>query len=248
MSAHRKKREQGSTLIGGLILILLLSMFGASLVQSNAEDTASGSDTLNTQNALYAGLAGMEYASRRIDYGYDPGGTSMNFGKGNFSIATNPQSGLATVTSTSGIAKKVQSFTRTFSRNCCYLDTSGAYIDHNDLFGVKLVKTCNSESVVSRILFTCNPTNAATKIKFIKLESTTIYNPGSVGSPGGGGASLAEWIDVVDYLLAPNQSYKYDYVFSGNPKGIEFSKPPAGNGSCTMTVEFLDGSQSSGSF
>lgn len=245
----QKPGEKGSTLIGALLLVMLLGFLGSSLVQLGSTGTSNSSNIMQGYQALYVGHAGLEYAKRRTDYGYDPDGESRNLGKGTFTITTDPMAGLVTVLGQVGNAKRIQSITTTFSTNCAQLDTTDAYMDNHTLFGIKIVKVCNAEAILTHMLFDCQNPDPRTRVKLINLENTTIYNPGSIGSPGGGGADLGEMIDVEDYVMAPNQDYSYDYYdFIGNPDGIRFMQPPPGDGSCTITAFFNDNSSSSGPF
>lgn len=111
---------------------------------------------MQTAQVLYVGNAGLEYAINQLDNGHDPVVNNKPFGNGQFTITTIPDSRLVTSSGSVGNANKTQSIYTDFSKNCVTLDTSTAYADGANLRNIKLIKTCNSAAIVSKMYIDWN--------------------------------------------------------------------------------------------
>lgn len=150
------RNNRGSSFIGALFLILLFGFSGISAAQLAAVEKEASSNEMQTAQALYVSNAGLEYAINQLDNGYDPVVNDKSFGNGQFTITTNPDSRLVTSSGSVGNAKKTQSIYTDFSKHCVTLDTSTAYADGANLRNIKLIKTCNTAAIVSKIYIDWN--------------------------------------------------------------------------------------------
>lgn len=259
------KGRRGSSLIGALSLVVFISMLGSSLVAVSSNQGSTSSKDMQATQALYVGHAGMEFAKRQLDMGLSPVATNKRFAYGTYTTSTAPESSRVRVVGEVGPAKKTQSFTTRFSKNCVQLDTSTAYTEGFEIYDVKLIKTCNQRAIVDKLILRWNwdpcvlqseyssrnnlqhcPVNdGGAVVKHISLNQSMIYNPGlGYGTPGGGGARSGELIDAVDYVLAANGVYP----FQGPPHPIRLSRRIPNHGLYTLTVDFADGSQIASTF
>lgn len=154
--AQHRKKERGSSLIGAILLILIFGFAGSSAVQVSTIEKEASSNEMQTEQALYVGQAGIERAERMLDFGLNPVVVNQSFGNGGFTTLTYPASSLVTVSSTVGNASKTQSINADFSKDCVTIDTSGAYTEGANLRNVRLIKSCNTAAIVSKMIVDWN--------------------------------------------------------------------------------------------
>lgn len=143
--------KRGSSLIGSLFAISLMAMAGMSLLEFSSEESVSSVNSMQREQSLYVGHAGLEYAKGRLDQGQMPDVVDQPFDTGSFTIVSDPSTRLVTVDSEVGIARAAQSINADFSKDCVTLDVSTAYADGANLRNVKLVKTCNAAATVAKM-------------------------------------------------------------------------------------------------
>ncbi|MBX7149269.1 pilus assembly PilX N-terminal domain-containing protein [bacterium] len=148
VSIHPLKNDRGSTLIGALIVISMLGLFGMAVTEMTVGEKTSSVNEMQTVQAQGVLDAGMQYARIRVDQGYSPVVNNKSFGPGSFTVTANPSTGLVTVTATVGNAKKTGSFTTSFASQCVTLDTSLAQSNGNVLSGIRLIKSCSNAAVI----------------------------------------------------------------------------------------------------
>lgn len=256
------RNNRGSSLIAALMALVVLGLAGMALVEMGASESSNSTNEIQTDQALYVGQAGIEYALQKIGMGQSPNVTNKSFGTGTFTITSDPVASLVTVASKVGPSKKIQTIHANFGHDCIHFDVSGAYTHNQDLFNVKLVKTCNTQVTLTKMWVDWNwstcvknavdpywdcPNNHTTdhnhggsNLKMMAINGTDIYNPGlGKGTPGGGGADPNVTITVVPYSMGANGTY----TFEGPPQPIRFSKKHPGWGLYFITAEFSDGSQ-----
>lgn len=149
-------KKEGSTLISAIFLILFASFMGSAVVQIDSADTISSANNLKGTQALYVGQAGLESAKRKLDLGGNPDMIDQPFGYGSYTITSDLNTQLVTVNSLVGDARRVQSIQGNFSDQCVTLDTTAAVVQGSNLQGVKLVKTCNTAAIVTKVTIDWN--------------------------------------------------------------------------------------------
>ena len=255
--------DKGSSLIGALIILLIVGFTGATLVTMSSGNNAGSVNEMQTQQAFYGGHAGLEMARHDLYNGQNPVVVGQPLGTGALSISTTPSQGLVTVSSQVGQAKKTQTINANFGKDCVLLDTTQAAISNindHDLTGILLTKSCNAAAIASKMyvtwnwdscvlnsdyatddLSTCPVDTGGALVDGITLASTTIYDSlNNIGSPVGAGANAGEMIDVLDYTMSSNAGYLFDK--------IHFSQSIPNGALTTVTVEFADLSQVTGTF
>jgi hypothetical protein len=98
----------------------------------------------------------LEYAKKKLDAGVSPDITNQPFGDGTYTITSDLNTQLITVNSLVGSARRVQSIQGNFSDQCVTLDTTAAVVQGSNLQGVKLVKTCNTAAIVTKVTIDWN--------------------------------------------------------------------------------------------
>lgn len=151
---QRLKNQQGNTLIGALVLMVVLAATAASVVNISGTDSRAYTDNMQSTQALAVGNAGIQWALDKLSNGESPAVTDKAFDKGTFSVVPDANSSLITVIGRVGDAKKTQSINADFSKNCVDLVVSQAFIDGATLQDVKLVKTCNKKAILSKMQLT----------------------------------------------------------------------------------------------
>lgn len=271
MRITSKPNQRGSIAIAGVAFVIFIIGYGAlSTVQFVASESGSSANEYEVSRSMYVGQAGLEYAKKKIYDGDNPEVTNKSFSDGTITITTVPASRQVTVASTFSGSTKTQVINTNFAKDCMSFNTATADNWDVELQNFKIVKSCAASGInttkIAKMTITWNwhacvtgdtynpPTNdlsgcpvdtQAATIKEISIENTKIYDAaGGIGSPGGGGATSGQEIDVVDYGMTTNQTYTFD----GNPKDIRFSSSVPTKGLYTILVEFVDRSQKTVTF
>lgn len=233
---------------------------GIALIDLSAGSISAGSNEMLNSQALYVGQGGLEDARRNLDFGQSPNVTNKALGFGSYTTTSVPDTGLITVASQIGNAKKTQHIYAKFSKDCISFDTSEAQSDDDsgyNLINLRMIKTCNQEAELTEMTVSWNwhecvlnandpftecPNeydDGEARVQLINVEDEMVYNPGlGIGTPGGGGAASGEPIDLEDYTLMDNGLY----AFEGHPHSFRFSKKHPQNAVYTVTLTFADGS------
>lgn len=231
--------KHGSALIGALLILLTIGFFGANLASMGSSDDQVATNDLNSLQAFYATGAGLEYAKMKIDAGQTPDVAGQPFDPGTFTIVSNAQSGLVSVTGKVGGATKSASITSTFAKDCMQFDTASVNTSGKNLNNVKLVKSCLQSAVMTKMNITWN-WGVNVHVTGIGFENAVIYDSQSnIGTPLGLGASSGVDIDVTDAVLTANASHQ----FTSSSFPIRFDTNHPGQGTYTIAITFSDGSQ-----
>lgn len=232
--------NRGSTLVGAMLLMMLVFMFGSSTIQFQSSLHATGTHEMQTIQARYIAQAGIEYALREIDRGNSPDGGDVPFGTGNFSIVTDPAQSRVFSVGDAGVAENQQSVTTTFAKDCVAFDTSAVVIESVAMTGLRLTKTCNTTAILSKMWIDWD-FNPYSRVIMMIFNGDFIYRPMSgIGLPGGVGAPRGDEIEVADSTLTTDRSYLFDLIL--------FINPIVRNTTFTVMIEFADLSQIAISF
>lgn len=141
----------------------LMGFMGAALTDMAGSDSSAGTNELQTVQAIQVGNGGIQYALDKIDQGLDPSVDDKSFGAGAFTIETDPDDQLVTVTGEVGDAKRIQSLTTDFAEQVTDLNVQAVTYNGTNLKHLELTKDetlgedgSHSAVIVSGITVTWN--------------------------------------------------------------------------------------------
>lgn len=146
--------QRGSSLVGALVTIVVMAAGSAAMIELATSETASSTNEMQTSQAMNVGLAGIEDAKMKLKSGISPDVANRAFSFGTYSIISSPASGMVTVTSQVGAAKRTQSInTSLFGSENVSIDKDDVYAQGPNLKNLQLVKSCpDSECQTSTII------------------------------------------------------------------------------------------------
>jgi len=144
--------QKGSSLIGALMTLMVLGFTGMAAVEMSTGENMASVNDMETQQALYVGQAGIEYAKDKLSQGLSPDINNKSFGRGSFSVVSSPDQSSFQVTSQVGSARRVQTIGANFSKDNTALDLTRAYVDENHLKNVDLVKFGGEAVVITGMI------------------------------------------------------------------------------------------------
>lgn len=156
--------QNGSSLVAAIVAMLVLGAAAAAVVNISGTDTKSYTDNMQSSQAFSVSNAGLQWALDKLNHGESPNVVDKNFDNGSFTVISDPTSSSVTATGRVGDAKRTQTINADFARNCINMLVSQAYIDGNTLHDVKFEKTCNLESILSKLTLTWNASICATSV------------------------------------------------------------------------------------
>lgn len=158
MMKKHLNNQKGSTLVGALIMVVLMGYMGASLLNLGGADTSSGTNEMQSSQALEVGNGGIQYALDKLNQGQDPTVSNKALGKGTFTVATNAGGGNLTVTGAVGSARKSQTLDVDYASGCVDLDVTGAYISSSgkSINGMEVIKSCNAKATITTMVVSWN--------------------------------------------------------------------------------------------
>lgn len=142
-------QQQGFSLIATVIMLLLTSYLGASVVVMMGADAEAQVNDLSGLRALHIGNGGIQYALERLDFGESPDAAEKPFAAGDFTVATDPDDRVLTVEGRWGIARKIQQVVTDFSADVMEFDVSLAEWDGNSIHGLELAKLEHTRAVLA---------------------------------------------------------------------------------------------------
>lgn len=156
------KNEKGSTLIITMMMMVVFGMaaMGASQLVSS-ERGASVNEYQNSQ-VMGVGTAGLEYAMRQVDLGYNPSVSGHPLAGGSFDVEANPQDREITVTSRFGSAVKRETIQRNFGADCLKVDLEHAHRNYERVDGIQLYKICNQTIGIRAVSISWNSHSCVT--------------------------------------------------------------------------------------
>ena len=246
--------ESGSTLIMSVLILVVMSMTGLSVVKiSSAQQTNSAYD-VSAQKAVYLAQAGLEHAANQIYHGDDPTLSNAGILNGTISVAMNPNTGTLSATGQFADSKKTLKHDGQFAADCLSIDFAPSTFttdigagNWSHLEQVDIKKTCNTIDTVKvkevRLLYSAP--NFTKLVKHIGLnDASTLYHVPSAVVPGypdevelgtpSSGAQSKQVIDVSDYAFSNNGLRKLDIWFNTSFTG---SSVPL-----QIEIDFMDGS------
>lgn len=229
--------QRGSAALTAMIGLLLLGGLGATAVSvvSTTEETRAVSH--NSEQAYALAQAGVEVAKNRINLGVNPVVSGFPLAQGTFSITTVPNSGQLVSTGTVGNVKRNFAINTQFGKDCTDLDVSQGHSAGPNLEGLKLVRNCLTQSVVTMWQVTWAPNLGEKTIK-LQVQGSPLF---TVYDNPAGFASGAT-IDGADYTLNKG---------AGVPEPInkiEFNGNITAGKTYTITLYLSDGSTVTKSF
>lgn len=263
------RRSEGFIFITTLLLIFVMGMALMGATQLVSQERAASTNQYLMQTANYIGIAGLEYAKSRLDRGLSPNVTDKTLGSSSFDVVSDPENRQITVTSHSGRSHRSQTIQSNFSKDCLQFNTNSVEVNGDELKRIKLIKSCNTQVIASRIKITWNAhtcvtsqthdpltndlreceqngyvENGGASVESINLASDGGYpmvysRYWGVGSPLTP-AHSGDWIDIEDVSFTENT-----YYVTGNEwaHGIRFIMPIPPGTLFTFVIEFADASQ-----
>jgi len=165
----KQGNDQGHSIIAVIVVMVVLSIFVSSALSLNSADTQMSSDFRLSAKAFSIGNAAIVYARRKLDNGENPVTNNKVFADGSFDIQTDPTQSLVMVTGDVNNAQKQHSLNVDFARNCTEYSeqlTNIQEIAWNDyvLNNLRIKKSCNSKSILDKLVITWNLHNQAKMI------------------------------------------------------------------------------------
>ncbi len=221
--------ERGISIVGAVLILLVLIVFGCALIALVATQRESRGIELSMTRAFYEVQAGLEYASREVNEGWYPIVAGKGCAVGSFTTAINQSNRRLTVQGFSNASQDSHYITLpNLASNCTSVTVSGATVGgvgSTDVSGITIRKTCLNGINIESFVFSWTPTSS-TNVKQIVIDSTTIYDH-ITGIPQG------QVVDSLDTRLTDAASHTLSL--------IKFSGSMAGK-AVTMRVNFTDSS------
>lgn len=138
-------------MVSTLIMVTLLAYIGASVSDLTSSDTSSTTNESQGLQALQVGNGGLQYALEKIETGNDPDIANQSFGKGTFTVTSDPATQLVSVTGVVGNARKVQTLTTDFAQQVMGIDVASATIKNKDLQDIEVAKNGNTATILTQM-------------------------------------------------------------------------------------------------
>ena len=148
---RKKLNNKGYTIVGTLIVITALGYMGAAMMDLSSTDTEANANEVQSIQSVHVGGGGIQYALNKLDKGSTPDTQNKSLGAGTFTITSDPDSQLVTVSSTVGPAKKKQTITANFSKNNADLFVTGGTVDQKTIKNVTVSKNAGRQVIISGV-------------------------------------------------------------------------------------------------
>lgn len=156
--------NRGSTMIGALFAISILSLAGSALIQDASNEQVTTVNMSHQDQAFYVAGAGVEHAIEQWSQGTNPDGTYA-FGSGQFSITTDLINGTISVMGQVGDARRYQTINGSSyisgedsesgdpanETGCLEMDMSETYTSEHYIYDVKINKLCETDATLTEI-------------------------------------------------------------------------------------------------
>jgi hypothetical protein len=196
------KNNQGSSLIGAIVVMTILAGTAASVATISSSDTKRSVNDLQMTQVRAVGTAGIEHARNKLKQGYCPDVNNKAFGPGSFTTTTNPTSGAVTVVAQVGDAKVSQSINTEFTQDCVSMNCVFCTMENAAVKDLQFTKSCNDQAILTDLVITRNWTSCD---QTVNCDGTTSTNSG--------GETVYE-----DVGNPPNNKFWICHVPPGNPE------------------------------
>lgn len=215
--------QKGISIVGAVFTLLILAVFGASVVTLVSSDHESRRRMIEKEQAFYSAQAGLEYAVHEINYGGYPVQTNKAIGEGRFTVLIDYPSHNVSVTGISGDTNKVHQITKNpMGADCLVVNTVGASLGgvKTDLQGITLQKIClNAITIASIVVSWSNP--AGEKVTKVTIDNNILYNNVT-------GTASGIPIDIADFSMSDSATHTINLIqfssgMSNKPITITFN-------------------------
>lgn len=230
--------DRGISIVAALFTLIILGIFGATIVVLVAAEQESRRGQLSQEWAFYDVQAGLEYALREIDQGGYPLVTNKVFGKGSFTIDIDYDEvstrDITAAASVGSVQKVYQISYDSFGGDCLFVDFSSAQLTgtpKTDLSGLTLRKICNEGVNIDRIFMSWDPEDDEEVIS-ASIGGSIVWEDVD-GLPSGSS------VDITDTLLTGSAAYPVDVIrFNSDMSGSDLTLRFIMTDSSTETVSF----------
>src|SRR3990167_1480664 len=160
--------NRGSTMVGALFAISILSLAGSALIQNASNEQVTSVNMSHQDQAFYVTGAGVEHAIEQWSQSINPDGT-YSFGSGQFTITTDLTNGTISVMGQVGDAKRYQTIngssyisggnddeTPVDETGCLEMDMSEVNTSENYIYDVKINKLCETDPDNANHVIVCH--------------------------------------------------------------------------------------------
>jgi len=190
-------QQRGISIIGAVFTLLILAIFGGTLVSLVAVDQEHRRLQIEKGQAFYEVQAGLEYALYEIKNGGFPVVSNKPFEDGTFTVNVNYPNHLIFVTGYVGDVSKTHQITyNQMGGDCLGVNNNQATLvgpNKTDLKAITLKKNCNNAITIDKMQLIWAPDNSE-KVTKIEIKNVEVYNEIS-------GSGSGEIIDIADYML-----------------------------------------------
>ncbi|MBI2345925.1 MAG: hypothetical protein HYV03_03405 [Deltaproteobacteria bacterium] len=223
---------RGVSALAAVVTLLLLAIFGASIVAVVAEEQVIGASVVLREQAFYTAMSGLEWGLREVSEGGYPQVSNKAFAGGAFTTEFVSAARVVRVTATVGSAQRSYQITVPYlAGDCVTLDTSSSVpigSKRDEINRVAIRKACLNKARIVQAQASWTPDSGQRLIR-LDYDGDTVYDNAT-------GVTSGTTVDIADVLVVNDSGHQFSRLLFSD--GISETQ-------MTLVIFFSDGSSTS---